>query len=279
MLLSIILNAIIPLQSRFKNMQQQQRASKCGFCEQIGHKIYDCCDPSAIFIDSEFHSILNENSEDPFVLFDWLNMGLLKTIKLIAHKNNISRTGTKQEIICTIMDSMFPNYPNPLWKHPQKQGQILINLMHTRTNQILTFQGHLIRVGIISDPIHSVASLHCLDIMSLDTTYHQYHRENRILINRYFINKSKRYHIKTMLAAEPEAGEQEIDNECSICYEQLTTSNEIRLQCSHRFCEKCVMSTLEKYMPQCALCRDKYREFTICDKKVHGTMQQYLGNI
>jgi hypothetical protein len=247
---------------------------KCGFCKNIGHDMSSCCDPTAVFIQNEFHAILSQSNGDPFDLLDWLNMVLLNAVKFIAHKNNTTRTGTKHDLIVAIMDKLFPNYSNPLWKYPLKQRLRLLSIMRIRTNQILSFQRQLIETGIISVSIHSTTSLHSLDAESLDNIYRQFHREYREPFNAYYENtRSKKYRIKTLIVKKEE---EDNDNDCSICYEKIVDCNEIHLQCGHRFCNTCIVTTLEKKIPQCALCRKKYEEFTICNQVVYESIKPYI---
>jgi hypothetical protein len=237
-----------------------------------------CFDPSAEFANADFNAVLGYCNGDPFTPLDWLNMGLLKTIKLIAHKNNVSRTGTKHEIIATIMDTLFPNYPNPLWKYPQTEKQQMLAKMRKRTSQILTHQSRLLEIGVMTEAIHTASSIHSIAIQSLDEFYIGFIMSHRQRYAEYIIRKEKRYQIESILKeSEGPKEEDEEDDDCPICYEKLTISNEIQLHCNHRFCEACITSTLSNNTPQCALCRTGYSKFTICSPTVHASMQQHIN--
>jgi hypothetical protein len=263
-----------------------QSNNKCGFCQTTGHTMPNCCNPLALFVVTEFHEIFNQNSSDPFVLLDWLNMVLLKIIKLIAHKKNVSRTGAKYDIIKSIMDRMFPNYPNPIWQHSQKQGQLLLSIMHKRTIQILSHQTRLMEIGIITEAIYSASSLHSVDVQSLNEIYFDFNRTHRRRYTDYLLSNSK-HNIQTFIKTKEtkEEDDQEADqdhnqDDCPICYEPITTDNEVSLNCKHRYCSGCIATTLKnspRKIPTCALCRVQYSAFTMCSPVAREIVQPHLN--
>ena len=275
----------------------QSNNNKCGFCQKTGHHMPNCCDPLALFVVTEFNEIFSQNSSDPFVLLDWLNMVLLKIIKLIAHRQNVSRTGTKHDIIKSIMDHMFPNYPNPIWQHSQKQGQLLLSIMHKRTIQILSHQTRLMEIGIISEAIYSACSLHSVDVQSLNDIYFDFNRTHRRRYTEFLLSNSK-HNIQTFIKnkeskeenqedqedqnkdQDQEDQDQEDQDDCPICYEPITTDNEISLNCKHRYCSGCIVTTLKnstRKIPTCALCRVQYSAFTMCSEVAREIVRPHLN--
>lgn len=48
------------------------------------------------------------------------------------------------------------------------------------------------------------------------------------------------------------------NQECSICYETLTTQTFIQLQCTHYYCNVCITECIKKQYTKCALCRTEW---------------------
>jgi len=262
--------------------QQQQSVNKCGFCEKSGHNISKCCDPNAVSVRTEFHASLSDFNGVPFILLDWLNMAKLNVVKLLAHRYNVSRTGTKHTIIASILDLHFPSYPNPIWRHPPHQTGQLFAIICSKTNQILSYQRRLIDVGVITEGVYDMNYLHTLDTMSLESLFHEFLRTNH---QRYTdcLNNNNNNNIKSFIREPKEEKDKEeeqiddVEDDCPICYEKVTCANEIELGCGHRFCNNCIFATLTRKIPTCALCRTKYRSLAVRSSNLYELIQPYLA--
>ena len=45
--------------------------------------------------------------------------------------------------------------------------------------------------------------------------------------------------------------------ECSICYENVSVSNIVKINCNHEFCGFCVKKIINSDIKNCAFCRTK----------------------
>jgi len=68
--------------------------------------------------------------------------------------------------------------------------------------------------------------------------------------------------------------------ECSICYEEIETSNMVSLNCNHSFCGTCLSQTFKKCnpnsLPCCALCRTKIECVMVNDIKTLDIIKENL---
>jgi len=251
----------------------------CGFCSELGHNMTKCNHVSATHLKTEFDNVCAQCDGDAFIVLDWLQMTLLKNIKMLALKTGVSRTGAKHTIISSIMDKIFPDYPNPIWHLEYKKCLLIMSRTSRMTIDMMSFQTELIALGIMIEAVHSTNSLHRTHITALYAMHIEFYVE---YCDRYIDRHVKRKcAIMTVFKNEIPTAEAEVVNECSICYEDLTRDNKIQLNCSHSFCDKCVTATLLTATlltaPSCALCRTQYNTFTICNPVVHTNMQQHIA--
>jgi hypothetical protein len=252
----------------------------CGFCSEPGHNMLKCKHPDVTHIESEFNAISEQCDGDAFILFDWLQMNLLKNVKMLALKIGVSRAGAKHSIISSIMDIKFPNYTNPIWHLGYEECLLTMAQTCVMANDVVSFQMELIALGLMSGEIYNTISLRRTPIQTLYEMHQQFYMEyaDRYLA-RYEASQAKSniglILISTSASDKEEEQEEQQEEECSICYENLTKNNEIHLNCGHTFCENCIIETLTKNA-SCALCRTPYATFTISNPFVHTNMQQYV---
>jgi len=46
------------------------------------------------------------------------------------------------------------------------------------------------------------------------------------------------------------------DEECPICYDKLTNDTFVKLNCSHKYCKKCIKTCISKGLTTCSYCRE-----------------------
>lgn len=81
----------------------------------------------------------------------------------------------------------------------------------------------------------------------------------------------------------PEKEEQEQEKmECSICYEEKSLNICMDLNCRHKFCGDCVISTLKttkQIIPSCSLCREPVKHITLYDADMFNKINPYITNM
>jgi hypothetical protein len=87
----------------------------------------------------------------------------------------------------------------------------------------------------------------------------------------------KKYKISPLLV---EQQEKECVEECSICYENISSIDMVKLNCSHNFCGGCIKETLKAHNniycgPTCALCRAPMKSFSVKNPEIYNLVSEH----
>ena len=94
--------------------------------------------------------------------------------------------------------------------------------------------------------------------------------------NRNQPDENRKFDIIPILCSESS----NLQEDCSICYEEIVNSNMVSLNCAHKFCGTCLSQTFKKCNPNnvpcCALCRTKIEYVMINDVKTLDIIKENL---
>jgi len=93
------------------------------------------------------------------------------------------------------------------------------------------------------------------------------------------MNESRKFDI-TILNNKTKLNDDDLSEECNICYEQNKKIDMIKLNCYHQFCKNCIKQTLKKCSPNCApscaMCRSKIICMTVNDNNIINDLKDNL---
>lgn len=103
------------------------------------------------------------------------------------------------------------------------------------------------------------------------------HREEIADLNRRATKGMfRKYDIKPSLKRKNNAENQE----CAICYEELASTQFVKLNCTHEFCIDCLQTVLQSCslfrQPSCAICRTTMSSFEFQERKTLDKLQNNL---
>lgn len=240
----------------------------CGFCGERGHTMFACAHPAVTYINTKFDEGLRESPENPFPVLHWLENQPAKTIKIIAHKNHVPHSGKKWDIIASLLDLYYSEYQNKLWHLPKEECDAVLNKFHKIIASILHFQKELVNIGILEEEPYKPNMLYTMALPDVFTIYTGMYSEHSTAFIDIVTNYNRQFKITLLQDAPPSLASEE---ECPVCYDALTPTNSIRLNCGHTFCETCIIKILTKNrkekcagtLPFCAMCRCRYKTFSI----------------
>lgn len=87
----------------------------------------------------------------------------------------------------------------------------------------------------------------------------------------------KKYNISPLLVQQQE---KEGVEECAICYENISSIDLVKLNCSHIFCGSCIKGTLKAHNniycgPACALCRAPMTSFSVKNPEIYNLVSEH----
>ncbi len=103
----------------------------------------------------------------------------------------------------------------------------------------------------------------------------------RVLLQEFdyvgYIRNVKKYKISPLLVKQQE---KEYVEECSICYENISSIDMVKLNCSHNFCGGCIKETLKAHNnmycgPVCALCRVPMKSFSMKNQEIYNLVSEH----
>jgi hypothetical protein len=101
-------------------------------------------------------------------------------------------------------------------------------------------------------------------------------------LNNEFDSSSKKYCITPILSDHnTNANDLGLEKEdCAICYEQIGCFDSVLLNCKHKFCSSCVLSTLshqrfKRCNPSCALCRQTITSITTKNNETFNNISKF----
>ena len=263
---------------------------KCGFCEQVGHKIGACNDPYANLVIEMFHEGVNRTvpggNADP--VFNWLKSRTAKEIKLLANRHNIAVSKSKKVIVSTIMDYHFYNHPNPTWRESMPTHEELIQRYRAT---ILRRQICFMASGLNMPIVINIRQLARLRIAELDNLYNVIEQEFRAQQNNgnglhhyhyanHPQNVQRKFNVVATVATIPKNADQYAVQECPICLENVTIHNIVELNCKHEFCGDCLSEQLKttsgRREPCCALCRTDMVTFKTQSQEIYDNIRPTL---
>lgn len=93
---------------------------------------------------------------------------------------------------------------------------------------------------------------------------------------------TQKYNIVTELTELVLDSVEEVECECSICYENIKCMNLVKLNCAHEFCADCIKGSLNacnsgQGMPKCALCREQIIRFSVKTPHVYNLVSEHCN--
>lgn len=75
---------------------------------------------------------------------------------------------------------------------------------------------------------------------------------------------------------------EEVECECSICYENIKCMDMVKLNCTHHFCGTCIKRSLTAHsnrldIPRCALCREQIIKFSVKSIDVYNLISEHCN--
>ncbi len=243
----------------------------CGFCSEPGHTMFKCTHPATIFINTKFDATLRENTENPFPVLNWLEVQPAKTIKMLANKNNVPHIGKKWDMIESLMELHYPEYQNPLWLLPKEECTLILNKLHKLITRVLHFQTELVDVGILPEEQYERNALYNMPPHDVFVIYTDLYTDHSGQFVDIMTNFNRQFKIALLQTHDDHAHDGQGTEECPICYDALTPTTRVQLNCGHAFCGDCVIQILTKNkkekcagsLPFCAMCRCRYKTFAI----------------
>lgn len=88
----------------------------------------------------------------------------------------------------------------------------------------------------------------------------------------------KKYRIRLNLKENDTNLNEENMVDCPICYENISKTNLVKLNCNHEFCAPCIKNTIihhtKIYNPSCALCREMMLNFTVKNAETYDLISE-----
>ena len=257
----------------FENINPEQRSSalftvnrNCSFCGQHGHRITNCNDSRINDFEivlqnkkTELEQLYESDIESRFCYKLWLiddidNYikrafsvrkcgGLLRdNIQICCEKILNYIWGIEEEFIPFITDTSYLYDVSPLAVPMENQEQEQVITVPILHNLLLT-----------DEQINTIVSLMRLS------------RVKNYIIEAEYIQDTNDEYIE----------------ECSICYEETNSKMFVKLDCDHKFCNKCTKSVLKTCRtndtdPSCALCRNQIKKMTMNNEDVRNEMCEFV---
>lgn len=105
----------------------------------------------------------------------------------------------------------------------------------------------------------------------------------RLMHNDYLLNLESQQGRTFMISTniQPIDNDTKSDCECNICYETVSKTNIVKLNCDHEFCDKCVKKTLQTCAmytePTCAFCRSPITSLTYENEEVNAEFAELIS--
>jgi hypothetical protein len=243
----------------------------CSYCGNITHNIRNCDNPFIhvyyVNIKYQYLDCINLNPVNPQLIFTTsvsriYNLSIIKAVSvkftnspaylnktshLIKLFEHFSHMGTNSAFRTP---DPIPSYAQDLNAEYEAPEEIhwFIDRMPT-PNLLLSFNSQRISI-----PLELLNEY----IQAVD----EFIPISRDLNNEFDSSLStKKYCITPILSLEStNSNDMDLEEDCPICYEQIGSMDSVRLNCNHKFCGSCIISTLSHHRvkdcsPSCALCR------------------------
>lgn len=240
---------------------------RCSFCYQIGHNIKRCNDSriqnfeeqcinakfllEIMYISNEHTNIFRRWLVDKYLQNRWI------VITFAIRKCYCTLTSSVELCFNSIISYIF---------YTRVEENTILNPFINTNNNISTQNRNSI--------------LEAREILILAG----YSNENilEMLTNTEAINWLSTYHdnIKYNIVTTFEEDCQDITSDCSICFENYGSKNFVKLNCSHSFCNDCIIKTIKTINtnnPRCALCRTEISNITTYTNKIKNKINKTLS--
>lgn len=225
----------------------------CALCGDNQHNIRNCNDSIVpyLLVKVRCKKWKSTRVNDPCILFNWLHKRIVPELRaILIHKYNISpKTNAKGKLVSIIMELTFGSIPpeaEPFWRiHlPADYDQSIIypDIHNESEHQLLLL--NMESYIPMTDEHYTKSSDELVDILL------RILEENRRPVSA-IIKKQIAYHEKCIQV-------EDAPFECNICYEEMSITKAIRLNCYHDFCKECAVTHIEKtktFIVGCPMCR------------------------
>jgi hypothetical protein len=252
----------------------------CSFCSNPSHNIRNCDSHLIQYyytnINQQYIDCLALNTINPLLIFTTTVSRIynLPTIKAVSVKYTNSNAYLNKNQHIFRLFQHFTLLPNTIYTHnPLQNYSNNNNLLPNTPDQLPSYAQDLNTNYEEPEDIHwyidrtpnsnFVIPISQRIYISLDLLNEYIEASDDYIpiprnLNNEFDSTSKKYSIMPILTVDNNT-----DNEledCPICYEQFGSNDSVRLNCNHRFCGSCILSTLSHHRfkdgsPGCALCR------------------------
>lgn len=254
------------LNAENRNTNTQVRC--CSLCRRPGHNITTCnCEPIRMFENSclTYIRVLSlDNHNHKFLRFRTFLFDEALNDPNLVRAFAIRRCGTNMrtnmdECIDRIIDYFGPNLSslNVISEVPQQQPQ---EEEIPRLNEIYSRLSIYDIASLLSG--HSQESLLNL-ILFMDMIINM--RQQSLVES----NLNRKFDIKTIISEEKCYTNENC--ECSICYDEHSRKEFIKLNCGHEFCKNCIKQSLQnerKIKYCCAFCRSEIGTFEMYNESI-----------
>lgn len=91
---------------------------------------------------------------------------------------------------------------------------------------------------------------------------------------------NRKFDIKTIISEEKCSTNENC--ECSICYDELSRKEFIKLNCGHEFCKNCIKQSLQNERKKkycCAFCRSEIETFEMYNESIKNEFTELISNL
>jgi hypothetical protein len=253
-----------------ENINAEQRSStlvrslrNCSFCGQHGHRITNCNDSRI----NDFELVLQDKKTEVAQLYEseiesrfCYKLWLLDDIdNYIKRAFSVRKCGGLLRDNIQICCEKIINY---IWGIEEFIPFI------TDTNMSYLYDVSPLDVP-NTDPVITEPILHNLLLSD---------EQINTIVSLMRLSRVKNYIIEAEYIQDTN---DEYIEECSICYEETNSQMFVKLDCDHKFCNKCMKSVLKTCRtndtdPSCALCRNQIKKMTMNNEAVRNEMCEYV---
>lgn len=220
----------------------------CTLCGDTQHNIRHCNDSIVpyLLVKVRCKKWKSDRVNDPCILFNWLHKRIAPELRaILIHKYHISpKTNAKGKLVAIIMELTFDE-ADPFWRIHLPEDYVdrpAIEIHNEQERQLL-----LLNIQSYIQITDDYYVKHCDELA--DILLHIL-EENRRPVSA-IIRKHITYH-ETCVEVE------DAPFECGICYDEMSITKAVRLNCNHDFCKECTLTHIEKtklYLVPCPMCR------------------------
>ena len=263
----------------------------CSYCGNISHNIRNCDNPfiTVYYVNIKFQYLdcINLNPIDPQLIFTTTvsriyNLSIIKAVSVKftnspAYLNKTSHLIKLFEHFSHIGSNTVFRTPDPIPPYAQD-----LNADYEAPEEIHWY------IDRIPSPnlLFNFNSQRIKRQIDLNLIYDYIQAEDEFIpisrnLNNEFDSSSKKYCITPILSDHnTNTNDLVLEEDCPICYEQIGCIDSVLLNCNHKFCSSCVISTLshqrfKRCNPSCALCRQTITNMTTKNKDTFNNISEF----